>query len=193
MAKGTTIFILILAVLASLLFGINIGKKLGKSEIASVNQATINNQQLTITPIPSLTITSILTLSSTPTATSSGKISGITTYTDKSCGFSFSYPGSFIRQKTVNSQSVIFTDPDNPNLAIAAACAASIPRPPVASEKIESLILDGVAGILYHDQNPDGSPRDEVIVKHPDKELEIIIAGYGDSFTSALTSFKFTQ
>ncbi|MBI4990687.1 hypothetical protein HZB96_01175 [Candidatus Gottesmanbacteria bacterium] len=98
-----------------------------------------------------------------------------------------------MRQKTENAQSVIFTDPDDPNAAIATTCAESIPRPPVTSDKIEAISLGGVAATLYHDKNQDGTPRDEIIVKNPNNGLEIIIAGTGVTFQKALSSFKFVQ
>ena len=195
MAKGTIVFIFFLAVLASLLFGINLGKQLGKSEVASTVISPTGNIKPTLLPsfTPPPSPTPIVSITTSPNTIPSSRKSGTTTFSDKTCGFEFSYPGSFIRQKTVNSQSVIFTDPDNPNITIAAACATSIPRPPVSSEKIEPITLGGVAAMLYHDQNSDGTPRDEIIAKHPTRELEIIIAGYGATFQSALSSFRFIQ
>lgn len=183
MARGTVIFLFILAIIATLLFGINLGKKLG------VSQSTI---VITPSPAPTITLTATPTLIATPSAVI--KKTGITTYTDSSCGFSFSYPGSFIAQKSVNGQTTILTDPDDSSQTLAATCAASIPRPPVSSDKIEAIMLDKVPATLYHDQNAqDGSPRDEIIVKHPTNGMEIILAGYGETFQQALTSFKFIQ
>lgn len=189
MAKNTTIFLFILGILATLLVGINVGKNLGKQE---ASQSAINNQQLTITPSSSPTLILTPTIAS-PSATRIPKATGTSTYTDKTCGFSFSYPGSFLRQRSENAQSVIFTDPDDPNAVIATTCAALIPRPPVTSDKIEAVTIAGVAANLYHDQNKDGTLRDEVIVKNPNNEMEIIIAGFGPTFDKALSTFKFVQ
>ena len=61
------------------------------------------------------------------------------------------------------------------------------------SENIESIIIDGQPATLYHDINSDSSPRDEVIVKHPFRDEEVIIAGYGNNFQHALASFKFVE
>ena len=77
--------------------------------------------------------------------------------------------------------------------AIALACAEKIPIPPVKAENIESIIVDGQPATLYHDTNSDSSPRDEVIVKHPSRDEEVIIAGYGNNFQQALASFKFVE
>lgn len=190
MAKGTLFFLIILLLIATLLFGINVGKKLG------ISQSAINNQPTNQAPTPPRIDYDPSVISPTQTATPSSvmkKSTGITTYTDASCGFSFSYPGSFIKQKSVNQQTTILTDPDDSSSTIAATCAASIPRPPVSSDKIEAISLDKVAATLYHDQNEDGSPRNEVIVKHPTNGMEIILAGFGASFQQALASFKFVQ
>lgn len=196
MAKGTTVFIFILAVLATLLLGINIGKKIKQSEIFNLQNRpspiltpTIFPPTLSPSPSPVL-----LEFNDDNSITSSQKkVKGISTYTNDTCGFSFSYPGSYMNTKTINSESKIFSDPDNPNEAIATTCAAKIPRPPVASEQIDSIVLDNQPATLYHDKNPDGSLRDEVIVKHPTRNIEIIIAGYGPTFQQTLSSFKFLK
>ncbi len=191
MAKGTIIFLFALSLLATLLLGINVGKKLGISSNSNL-QPTTGNVQPTITPSLTPTIIPSITIISSPSA-GMKKISGKTTYTDGSCGFSFSYPGSFMKQKSVNQQATILTDPDDPTSVIAVTCAASIPRPPVTSDKIESIMLDKVAATLYHDQNKDGTPRDEVIVKHPTNGMEIILAGFGANYKQALSSFRFIE
>lgn len=181
MAKGTVIFLIILALVATLLFGINIGKKLG------VYQNTI---VVTPTSIPTTAPTATPTLTATPSA-GMRKTTGTTTFSDKSCGFAFSYPGSYINQKSVNGQATILSDPNDQKASIVATCDKSIPRPPVSSDKIESITLDGRAATLYHDQASDGSPRDEVIVRHPTNGMEILLAGYGEFFQQVLASFKF--
>lgn len=190
MAKGTIIFIFFLTILATLLLGINIGKNISLDKETSIPSPTA-----TATPVLPLTSTPILFSSPTsfvnPELSPSQLETSITTFTDRTCGFSFSYPGSFIRQETTNAQSVIFVNPENLNDQIAAVCTDSIPRPPVSSDKIEAVTIDGVATNLYHDQDQDGNPRDEIIVKHPVNGLEIIIVGYGLSFENAVSSFKF--
>lgn len=190
MAKGTIVSLFILALVATLLFGINIGKKISSNQNMP-SEPTINVQRPTTIPTPTLT------LSPTITSTSSSQISGsksLTTYSDKTCGFSFSYPGSFIKQQTVNEKSIIISDPNDENQAIAATCAQEIPKPPLPDNKIEQIILDKVTAALYHDTNAkDGTPRDEVIVRHPTNNMEIIIAGFGSLFQQAISSFRFIR
>ena len=83
------------------------------------------------------------------------------------------------------------TNPDNPKESLAFACAVSIPKPPLTADKIEAITLDKQAGLYYHDKTPEGLPRDEVIVKNPNNDMEVIIAGYGETFKIAIKSFKF--
>lgn len=197
MAKTTILILFILAVIATLLFGINIGKKISSNQNVqpfdspSTSLGTSTQGKPTTNPSPTLTLSPFIT------STTSANISvskSLTTYTDKTCGFSFSYPGSFIKQQTVNEKSIIISDPNDENQAIAATCAQEIPKPPLPDNKIEQIILDKVTATLYHDTNAkDGTPRDEVIVKHPTTGLEIIIAGYGEIFDTALSTFKFIK
>lgn len=189
MAKGTIIFIFILSIFASLLAGINIGKKIEKMQLASSITPTVIPITPTFTIFP--TTTPVVSPNARVTTKSA---TGKSTYRNRTCGFEFSYPGSYLSQKSVNEQATIFTDPDDPNTAIAATCATEIPKPPLPPEKIETITLDDVSVTLYHDSNAkDGSPRDEVIVKHPTNGKEIIIAGFGPTFQSALSSFKFIK
>lgn len=193
MAKGTIILIFVLSILAVFLLGIKVGQNIGnpKSQETANIQPSINAVAI-LSPLPSLSLTPFLP--STPSATPLIKITNVTTYTDKKCGFSFSYPSSFIREKSTNEGAVIYLNPDNPNDTIIATCLPQIPRPPLSADKIESIILDGQPATLYHDQSQkDGSPRDEIIVKHPKTEMEIIVAGFGAVFEKAISTFKFIR
>lgn len=202
MAKGTLIFISFLCILAALLVGVNVGKNISKqANNTSIRQlADLNaSPQPTLPPSPSPSPIIILTPTTlpSPTVSSKSKVKGTSAYKDNTCGFQLVFPSAYLSQKTENNQSVIFTDPDDQSQAIAISCTAyipgltAIPRPPVTSDKIEAITLGGVAATLYHDQNENGSPRDEVIVKNPVNNLEIIIAGYGETFQTAVKSFKF--
>jgi hypothetical protein len=186
MAKGTVIFLSILAVIALLLLGINIGKKIGtpsSSNITQTTQPTLYNSQPTVY-VPSPTVAPTVANQSTITN------QNMSTFTDSSCGYSFSYPGSFMRQETVNKKSAIYVDPNNPKNVIAATCETTLPRPPLSSETVT---LAGVTGTLYHDTDTNGNQRDEIFVKHPTSGMEIVIAGYGEIFQTIRSTFKFVQ
>lgn len=199
MAKGTIIFIFFLCILAALLVGINVGKKIPQQsnnlsfDKAQDKQPTTNNSQPTLSPspLPSNTPTPDTTTTPASPVISKPKIIGTSVYRDESCGFQLSFPSGYLSQKTENEQSIIFTNPDDPKDALIIVCAKTIPKPSVAAEKIEAVTMDKTAAILYHDLNPDGTPRDEVIIKNPEKGMEIIIAGYGKTFNTALSSFRF--
>lgn len=178
MAKGTIIVLSTLAVIAILLFGINLGKKIG-NPVPATPSPTIETQQPT------------LTVDITEPATSNQ--SGTSTYTDQSCGYTFSYPGSYLKQKTANQKSIIYVDANDSKKSIAATCAATLPRPPVADDAKETVTLDGVTGTLYHDKDPMGNPRDDIFVKHPTNGMEIVIAGYGETFDTVRSTFRFIQ
>jgi hypothetical protein len=192
MAKGTVIFLFILSGIAFLLIGFNWGKKYNpNSFVLPEPSPTPDKLNPTLTPTPSFLPEEVL-----PTiASESGKTTGSkSTYTDKKCGFSFSYPGSYLKQKSTNGQSSIFTNPDNEAEMIAVACEQTLPKPPLAQEKIANIKIGGIMGKIYHDQNAkDGTPRDEVFVTHPTNGMEIIIAGYGKTYQAALSSFKFMK
>jgi hypothetical protein len=206
MAKGTIITIFILSIFATLLLGINIGKRIGNPQTVISNQnPAISGQQsplrqgyegqavISLIPITTHLIspTSTLPISKIPTIKMQQKISKLSAYSDKKCGFSIAFPSSYISSKTENDKSVIFADQEDPKKMIAFVCDTSIPRPPVTSENIEAISLDGQPATLYHDKNSDGSERDEVIVRNKNNGLEIIIAGFGEIFQQALSSFKF--
>ncbi len=176
MAKGTIIVLSVLAVIAVLLFGINLGKKLN---------SVSNTPQPTITQTTQPTVTTEQKATTDTNATS--------TFTDETCGYTFSYPGSYIRQKTSNQKSVIYVDASNPKISIAASCAPTLPRPAVEEEGQEMVTLDGVNGILYHDKDPYGNPRDDIFVKHPTNGMEIVITGYGETFDQVRSSFRFIR
>lgn len=192
MAKGTIIFIIILGLFASLLLGFRLGK-LSNSNINS----TVPTLLPTITVTPQISNLKLQILNydkniATPTSSLKPESSAKSVYSDKSCGFSLSFPSSFLNSKTNNGQSTIYTNPDNPDDTVVTACLAEIPKPPLPADKIEVVTLDGVEAKLYHDSSSkDGSPRDEAIVTHPRNGLQIIIAGYGKSFQMAISSFKF--
>lgn len=190
MAKGTIFTLFILAIITSVLIGINIGKNINtKSDIdKKLSNNTILSPTLSPSPIPTLIPSRPALGSSSSDISQSNPIS---TYTDKKCGFTISFPTAYLSQKTNNDQSVIFTDPNDPNKVIALVCANSIPRPPVSSDNIESIKVGGEAATLYHDKDSAGNPRDEMIVKNPSTGLEIIIAGNGELFNQVINSFKF--
>jgi hypothetical protein len=188
MAKGTIITLFILAIIASILLGINFGMKIEKQK--NVQSPTPVPTKITPTKpiLPSIIPTKP---ESTDGAKTKEETNQISYYSDKKCGFSVSFPTSYLSQKTENEKSVILTDPTNPEKMIAFVCTTAIPRPPVSSENIESIMLDGQPATIYHDRDQQGNTRDELIVKNPQNGLEIFIAGSTQIFKETIASFKF--
>lgn len=191
MSKGTTLILLTLSVLASFLLGINVGKKLNP---------ILNCPSPSPTPIilPSATPTaSLLPPSPLPTTAtgsaiqSSSQVQGVSVYNDATCGFSVTYPSHYVSKRSANGEGVILSDPSDGTKSLAFTCAESIPRPPVSAENIEPVLLDGVAGSIYHDKDNEGLKRDIVIVKNAAKKAEIIIVGDPAVLNQSLRTFKF--
>lgn len=205
MARGTLTLLFILGIISSLLLGITIGKKIpGDAQVLSSQDVIPSTSPLpssSPTPtktvsVPTARITRRPPISPRPTKKTSASLKttdGITTLTDRECGISVKFPESFVQQKIENANSKIFTDPDRPNEMIALVCQETIPEPPLPPENTESTILAGVAATLYHDQQRDGSPREEIIARHPTLNHDILIAGWGPAFDDAVSSFRFLQ
>lgn len=219
MAKSTLIFLFILTIVATLLFGINLGKKLKIIQskplpTPTIAQPTIKpcgepdrcvpqrecyvqrwkrddcsnfgGEFICCAPLP----TTLISPSPTPLTKPKPKIVG-SDYIDTYCGFSVPILAGYIRQQTSNENSGLFVDSGNSANSIAFTCAETIPRPPLAPDKKEIITIAGVTAELYHDQAADGSPREDVFVKNPKNNLEIIIAGWGAMFNNTLKTFKF--
>jgi hypothetical protein len=194
MARVTSFILVGLGFCAIFLIGIKVGTKLPKDIALAPTLTPSPVPTLTDIPTPTLAPTSMM-INASPTAasksnvqgasTSTTTINGVSIYTDKSCGFSFTYNGSYLNSKSVNGQATIITDPNDPKAAIAVTCLESIPRPPVSSDHIESITVAGVAATLYHDTN-----KDIVIFKHPKTGKEILLAGVNPLFSAVLASLK---
>jgi len=194
MAKGTLIFLIILALFATLLIGIRIGKNSYRASetiipTPSPIPSLIPTAQPTLSPTTIVKPTKNPVLSDEPKTTSN--VQGTSTYSNGTCGFTVTFPGGYLKSNTQNEYSVILTNENDASQSIATTCADTIPRPPVSSDKIESITLDGQVATLYHDTDDNGKSREIVIVKHPKTGKEIIIAGPNPVFQSVLSSFKF--
>lgn len=177
MAKATVLLLFVLSILAALLFGISIGKKIANSPN---KPATTPTQSLQPTP----------TLTPYPTNTTTQE-SGLTTFTNPSCGYQITYPQNWVKIES-DTQSVGLDNPSATSSGkIAIICAANIPKPSISPQDIDNYRLGTVSAKLYHTTSQNGSPLDEIIAKIPGKKLEIAIAGFGPTLTTILNSFKF--
>src|SRR5690348_10778145 len=143
MVRNTFVFISLLAVVAALLVGINVGKKL-------TAQPTV---PLVVTPTPTPPPTTI-------------------SYTNSFCGFSVTYPSTLFLLEDA-SGSAILNNSLNKEESIAMTCQDEIPRPPLPTTQIDKLSLGTTKGTtisanLYHNSSAkDGEQMDALIFHHP--------------------------
>lgn len=167
MHKNTYIVVSILAVLAALVVGVNVGKKISP---------TVPTPAPTITTAPS------------PTPKTQ-------TFRDTACGFSVTYEDQYTLMENA-SGSAILTHASDQTKSIIMTCQKDIPRPALTPENIETFPIqttDGasVSATLYHNQSAkDGTPVDALIFTHPTRTLDIFIAGYGDSFNKLIKTIE---
>jgi|SRR3989344_7195383 len=162
MHKNTFIFVSILAVFAALVVGVNVGRKFSNKEAI----------------VPAI-------VSPTPIATPTP---AFTTYTNSFCGISFQLPDSFLILDTA-SGSAVLSNPTDGKDSIILVCQNGIPRPPLAEDKIETLMIASTSARLYHDASAkDGTPIDKLIFRHPTKRLDVLLSGIGQTFQTILAS-----
>ncbi|MBI5019411.1 hypothetical protein HZB58_04015 [Candidatus Gottesmanbacteria bacterium] len=167
MHKNTLLLASLLAVIASLLVGFNVGRGMSQSAVPEAS------------PSPKLT----------PTPT-------LTYLTESSCGVSFQYPNTLTPMESSGS-GLILANLTSPESSIVMVCQEEIPRVPLAPNLMESTSIRAatgtatVAATLYHDLSAkDGSPIDKLIFTHPKTGLDVFIAGYGATFNQLITSLK---
>ena len=167
MHRNTYLLVIVLAVFAALLVGVNIGKGMKK--------------QAAPTPsVPSPTPTPVIT---------------IQTYLDTYCGFSLSYPSNYTVLENA-SGSAILNNPTDKTQSMTLTCQKNIPRPALTADKIETLTIPStsvasVSATLYHDSSArDGTPIDAVIFHHLANGMDAFIAGYGSAFDAAIKTLR---
>lgn len=165
MHRNTYLLVIILAIFAALLIGVNIGKRLQKQPA-----------------IP------------TPASPAGGPTQTITTqiYVNTFCGFSLSYPASFTVLENASGSAILHNAADKTQ-SITLTCQKQIPGPALTAENIESFpIPEGsISATLYHDSSPsDGTPIDALIFRHPANGMDSFIAGYGSAFDAAIKTIR---
>lgn len=160
MHKNTYLLVSILAVVAALVIGVNIGRQGATS--------------------PSPTPTPIVSPSQEEVIISKTK-----PYRNEFCKVAFDYPGNFALLENA-SGSAAFTGPAARD-GILLTCQKEIPRPAITQENVEELRIGSVAAKLYHTQSEkDGTPIDSLIFRHPATRLDVFLAGSGEIFQNLL-------
>lgn len=164
MHRNTYLLVLLLAVVAALVVGVNVGSKYSE-------EATRDKGQETSQP------------------SGSPKAPKTLEYGNQYCGISLTYPDSLqILEATAGA---IFTDAVNASESVALVCQKDIPRPSLPVDQIETIQIDSVAAKLYHDSDPkDGTPIEELIFFHPTIHLDVFLAGFGETFDAIVKSIR---
>ncbi len=168
MPKNTFTFVSILAVIAALVVGVNVGRKFSSKDEPSV-PVTINPTPVA-TPTPSLA-----------------------TYTNSFCGISFQLPETFLVLDTA-SGSAVLSNPTDGKDSLILVCQHGIPRPPLTADKIETITIASTSARLYHDASAkDGTPIDKLIFRHPSKRLDVLLSGFSLNFQKIIQSLKILE
>lgn len=171
--RNTYLFISILAVIAALMIGINIGRQFPVSDAG-------------ISPLPS------------PVTPTIQMVESVTkNYRNNFCKVAFDYPGTFTIFENA-SGSAAFTQPQRRGAGftgsttddgIILTCQKDIPRPGVSSQSMETVRIGSVAATLYHTQTAsDGASIDSLIFRHPMTKLDVFLAGTGEVFRKLISS-----
>ncbi len=161
MHKNTFLLVLILAIIASLLVGVNIGRKFQAKP----------DQPLADSPI----------ISPAQPAQS-------TIFTSTNCGITLSLPQG-TQAEGVSSRSARFVSADQ--TVIQFACEREIPRFPVPSEQIETIQIASISGKLYHTKSAkEGTTLDALIFRNPNTAMDIYLAGLGSTFSAIIRTIE---
>ena len=158
MHKNTYLLVSILAVVAALVIGVNIGRQVKSSQ----------TMQLPSTPTPTAAV-----------------IATTKPYRNSFCKVAFDYPASFTFLESA-SGSAAFTNPNGDD-GILMTCQKDIPRPIETKENTQDIQIGSVSAKLYHgQQEKDGSVIDSLIFHHPGTKLDVFFAGTGEDFQNLL-------
>lgn len=161
MHRNTYLLVAILAVIAALILGVNIGRNTVSTPPFAEPSATPQSE--------------------TPTPT------GITLlrYMNAECGFSLQYPATY--SITENEDGATLNDQNDITKIIYIACQEEIPRVPLTPDRIETIQIGTVSAELYHDSSEkDGTPIDKLIFTHPSGNVDIYIAGFGEAYNNII-------
>ena len=167
MPKNTLLFVSLLAVIAALLVGINIGRSLPP-------------QSIPVVPTPTPLVTQ------TPTTMVAGS----------ACGITFQYPSTLTAMESSTS-GIILANAKTPGDSIIVICQDDIPRVALTPDKIETMkILSATTAAsasakLYHDASAkDGSPIDKLVFTNPKTGQDVFVAGFGTTFNQVIGTLK---
>lgn len=169
MPRNTFLLVSLLAVIASFLVGIRLGQRLNTVSSVSIQTPTPTAETEPSPPSPA-----------PPQRTP---------YDNTACGVSFTYPTSFTIEESSTGATLV--DPLGASNPIILTCQFDIPRPPVSTDKIDTLTVASISAQLYHTASAkDGASVDELIFRHPKTGLDIFVSGLGPVFQDIISSLE---
>ena len=193
MLKNTYYLILFLSVMAALVIGLNVGKKIEKQNLNNIQPTQIQTDiTLTPTAIDNNPLPSSPSSTKKNTASPSGVLLKNGIYTSVSCQVSFSVPDTIVvEESTTDAKGAVFTNKTNPDDMVVLTCQKDIPRPPLTAENIEDKLIGAVQAKLYHDASQkDGTKVDALMFTHPKTKLDVFLGGYGTVFNTLIQTLK---
>lgn len=167
MHRNTFVLTIALTIIAALIIGVNLSKPK-----TAIPEPVLQDPQVSAPPS--------LEQSASPQPL---------TYTNDTCGIQFQYPPGV--NKLENAGGAVFSDPESSTSAVIVTCQQEIPRPPLAVDRIEDVVIGSISAKLYHNASPkDGTPIDEVIFLHPGRDIDVYIAGMGKLFQDIIHSLN---
>lgn len=161
MHRNTFVLVTMLAVIAALLVGFNLGKKFTPSS--------------QVVPTPSIVV------SPTPEQIQ------MTQYTNTYCKVSLSYPSTMTVTELATGSAKFVSSTD----AVVLACQKDIPGIAIAKENIETIAIGSISATLYHTTTPkDGTPIDVLMFLHPKTNMDVLVSGVGTAFTTIIQSLS---
>lgn len=166
MHRNTLLFTLLLAIVAALLIGFNVGRKF---------------QTPPSSPTP------------TPTPT---RAAALETFTSETCGITLQYPGNLNKLDGASGSAVFTDPANEKNSIVVACQddIPRLPLAADKIETVSLLSASGSATIsarLYRNATAkDGAPFDELIFTHPKLGVDVFIAGFGATFEDVLLSLR---
>lgn len=151
MARNTTIFVGALAIFATVVVGVNLGR------------ASLPHTNTDVTP----------TQTPNPTPKPTG---ALLLYTDPTCQVSLQYPDSMVATR-IETGGAIFTDPGSKE-SLSLLCQKSFPKPTGPDMTVNVIPVGSISASLYnHVQSSEGTYMDKLIFTHPKNKLQIYLAG----------------
>ena len=161
MHRNTFLLVTVLAIIAALLVGFNVGKKYTEP----------NTEVLIPTP----------TIAPSPTPIPVV----MTPYTNRYCRISLSYPESMTVTEPATGSAKFATENDT----VILVCQNDIPGIAVEDKNIENITIGSTSGTLYHTATPkDGTAIDVFKITHPKTGMDVLVSGIGVAFDAIIAS-----